>query len=227
MALPPGQRVRDDFPRFGLPQYADRVPSEISSAIVSIQVNGVDLMSLDCNDSTLDPVTIERDFHCVTTWSHAGNRWTGIRFRDLFETHIQTTGLVADQRSGVVFRALDGYATSLPLVDLLNDDVLIATRLDGERLDLRHGAPARLVAPQHYGYKNLKHLKRIEVFSQLPEIKRGIRAFLDHPRARVAQEERGRWLPGWLLRYVYRPFIPRTVATFERALKDAGTADDP
>ncbi len=184
-------------------------------------------MSLDCEDSALDPVTMERDFHCVTTWSHVGNRWTGIRFRDVFETYVQTTGLSTDERSGVVFRAQDGYATSLPLVDVLNDDVLIATQLDGERLDVRHGAPARLIAPQHYGYKNLKHLKRIEIFSQLPEIKRGIRAFLDHPRARVAREERGRWLPGRLLRYVYRPFIPRTVATFEQALDDARPADNP
>jgi hypothetical protein len=30
---------------------------------------------------------------------------------------------------------------------------------------------------------------------------------LDHPRARVALEERGQFLPGWLLRYAFRPFI--------------------
>ena len=37
-----------------------------------------------------------------------------------------------------------------------------------------------------------------------------------HPRARVALEERGQWVPGWLLRYLYRPLIGTTVARFER-----------
>ena len=31
---------------------------------------------------------------------------------------------------------------------------------------------------------------------------------MGHPRARVALEERGRWVPGWLLRYLYRPLFP-------------------
>jgi hypothetical protein len=41
---------------------------------------------------------------------------------------------------------------------------------------------------------------------------------MDHPRARVAQEERGRGLPGWLLRVVYRPLIPGTVKRFANAM---------
>jgi hypothetical protein len=41
--------------------------------------------------------------------------------------------------------------------------------------------------------------------------------FMDHLRARVEFEERGRGAPGWLLRYVYRPLIPTTVRAFEKA----------
>jgi hypothetical protein len=39
---------------------------------------------------------------------------------------------------------------------------------------------------------------------------------MSHPRARVADEERGQWLPGWLLRYLYRPLVRPTIARFER-----------
>lgn len=47
---------------------------------------------------------------------------------------------------------------------------------------------------------------------------------LDHPRARVAQEERARWLPGWLLRYAYRPLIKPGIAAFAKAEAERGTA---
>jgi DMSO/TMAO reductase YedYZ molybdopterin-dependent catalytic subunit len=97
---------------------------------------------------------------------------------------------------------------------------MLADSLDGQPLTIEHGAPLRLVAPAHYGYKNLKHLKRVEFYSTMPKIKRGISAFLDHPRARVLKEERGRWGPGWILRYVYRPLISRAVKDFRKAMAE-------
>jgi DMSO/TMAO reductase YedYZ molybdopterin-dependent catalytic subunit len=118
----------------------------------------------------------------------------------------------------VVLYAQDGYRTTLSLEDILKNDVLLADSLDGQPLSIEHGAPLRLVAPEHYGYKNLKHLKRIEFYATMPEVKRGILAFLDHPRARVAKEERGRWIPGWILRYIYRLLIPRGVKQFREAM---------
>lgn len=44
--------------------------------------------------------------------------------------------------------------------------------------------------------------------------------FMEHPRARVMLEERGRWLPNWFLRRLYRPLIGPTAARFEQALKE-------
>jgi hypothetical protein len=41
---------------------------------------------------------------------------------------------------------------------------------------------------------------------------------MDHPRARVAFEERGRGLPGWVLR-LYRLIIPLTIVNFRMALR--------
>jgi hypothetical protein len=42
---------------------------------------------------------------------------------------------------------------------------------------------------------------------------------MDHPRARVALEERGRVFPGWLLRHLYRPLIGRTEKRFAKELQ--------
>jgi DMSO/TMAO reductase YedYZ molybdopterin-dependent catalytic subunit len=103
------------------------------------------------------------------------------------------------------------------LSDLLATEVLLADTLDGLPLSMEHGAPLRLVAPAHYGYKSVKHLSRIEFWQGATKIRRGVFAFMDHPRARVAREERGRWLPGWLLRYAYRPLIKSTAAKFAKA----------
>jgi hypothetical protein len=55
----------------------------------------------------------------------------------------------------VVFRRLDGSRGSLPLEDLLAADVLLADAFDGPPLGVAHSAPVRLVAPGHYGYKNI------------------------------------------------------------------------
>ena len=46
---------------------------------------------------------------------------------------------------------------------------------------------------------------------------------MDHPRARVAHEERGRGVPGWLLRHLYyRPPVGPTIRTFQAALDERG-----
>ena len=126
---------------------------------------------------------------------------------------------------GAVFYAQDGCKTSLELEDLLAQDVLLADTLNGQPLSIEHGAPIRLVAPEHYGYKNLKHVSKIEFYSNMPVIKRGLSAFLDHPRARVHEEERSRWIPGWVLRYAYRLLISGTVNDFKVAMKKYKTDD--
>jgi DMSO/TMAO reductase YedYZ molybdopterin-dependent catalytic subunit len=144
----------------------------------------------------------------------------GVTFSDFFKKYVQPHEAEQHPITGAVFYGQDGYRTTLLLEDLLRSDVMLADSLDGQPLTIEHGAPLRLVAPAHYGYKNLKHLKRIEFYSTIPKIKRGISAFLDHPRARVLKEERARWIPGWILRYVYRPLISGAVKDFRKAMAE-------
>lgn len=78
-----------------------------------------------------------------------------------------------------------------------------------------------LIALAHYGYKNVKHLIAIEFWRD----RRGYRfplpypSLMEHPRARVALEERGRFLPAWLFRALYRPLIVPTQWLFRTAMK--------
>jgi len=169
--------------------------------------------------SELSRIESNADFHCVTSWSYEGVRWGGVRLNEFFEYHIAAEKSFDVESAGVILHAQDGYVTSMFFKDALDDSVLIADEMDGQALTIEHGAPLRFVAPRHYGYKNLKHLVKIDFRTDLQPIKRGIRAFLDHPRARVAEEERSRWIPGWLLRHVYRPLISGTVKEFREALE--------
>jgi DMSO/TMAO reductase YedYZ molybdopterin-dependent catalytic subunit len=220
MTTPPGQKNRTDFPKFGLPAYAGRFPSRPDDRSVLIEVNESSRVEIDDALDGLPRATIRADFHCVTTWTYPNADWSGVIFSDFFKKYVQPHELEQHPISGAVFYGQDGYRTTLLLEDLLRSDVMLADSLDGQPLTIEHGAPLRLVAPAHYGYKSLKHLKRIEFYSTMPKIKRGISAFLDHPRARVLKEERGRWIPGWILRYVYRPLISKAVKDFRKAMAE-------
>ena len=214
--LPPGQIERASMPRFGLDPFADRFPTVTDA--VSLEIAGDVHQSFTLNDPFADisRIDLTADFHCVTTWSVCNVTWSGYRFADLFHTVLapRTSG----QIEWVILRCQDGFRAALPLVDMLQPDVLLADQQDGAPLTIAHGAPLRLVAPAHYGYKNPKHVNRIELWTDERAYRPPGLRFMDHPRARVAQEERGRIFPGRLLRVLYRPLIARTAKRFQRAL---------
>jgi len=61
----------------------------------------------------------------------------------------------------VMFECADGYATSFALKELVGDDILLATRLDGKKLERGLGFPLRLVVPSKYAYKSALWITRI------------------------------------------------------------------
>lgn len=216
VALPPGQHAITTFPRFGATPFAKRFPPDPSIIRLAVSAGGVQVADVGPQAWSVLPRRRQvSDFHCVTTWTRRGCVWEGVGFAD-FAAALGLAG--GDPARLVVLRASDGYHAALPLGDLLADDVLLADRLDGAALPLAHGAPLRLVAPAHYGYKSVKHLAGL-TFDVDPAAYRapGPR-FMIHPRGRVALEERGQGFPGWFLRYAYRPLIAPTVARFARAL---------
>jgi len=212
--LPPGQRPLPFFPRFGLPWYAHRMPVASTEPRIEVlgpggrraTLNGTDLGSLPTREQT-------SDFHCVTTWSRRGVRWSGIAFREVYERLLAPGADPAGTARYVRMRGADGYADTLPLDDLLADNVLLALGLDGSPLPPEHGAPVRLVTPDHYGYKNVKHVAAIELRRRPPF---PWPLSLHHPRARVAYQERFRGLPGPLIARVYRGMIRPNLWWFRR-----------
>lgn len=211
-SLPPGQRSRPDFPRFGLPAFArrwSRIPDE-----PTLRVGGAvsEALTLEARElRTLPRRAQTSDLHCVTTWSTQRLRWGGVRFSDFYEQVVAR----ARPRAGcayVVFKGLDGFRASLPLEDALAPDVLLADLLNDAPLSPEHGAPLRLVAPAHYGYKSVKHLTAIELRA---DGARSLAGAMEHPRGRVDSEERGQALPGWAWRRIWRAVLPVYLRWFE------------
>jgi DMSO/TMAO reductase YedYZ molybdopterin-dependent catalytic subunit len=216
--LPAGQYERTDFPRFGLTQFADRFPHNIDR--VEITVLGEVDQQITVSDQLLQLPRIEQvsDFHCVTTWSKRSLAWSGFRFSDFHEKIVKPQARPQNGANFIVLKGQDGARTSLPLDDLLPSNVLLADRLNGKPLSIEHGAPLRLVAPAHYGYKSVKHLQRVEFWSNDRKYKPSGLRFMHHPRARVALEERAIGAPGWVFRWLYRPLVGPTAALFQKAM---------
>jgi DMSO/TMAO reductase YedYZ molybdopterin-dependent catalytic subunit len=218
--LPPGQRNISSFPRFGLTRFARRFPKQTSRPELAVIGQVEHELHLPDALSGLPRVEQISDVHCVTTWSRRSLRWGGVRFVDFYEKVVVPSASPRPDATLIALRGQDGARTGMLLSDLLAPDVLLADTLDGEPLTIEHGAPLRLIAPQHYAYKSVKHLARIEFKKADAEYSVSAFRFMDHPRARVALEERGRGAPGWLLRYLYRPLVSGTVARFATAMAE-------
>lgn len=212
-SLPPGQFAAKAHPRFGLGRFRTRVFLPDTSPAIEICGDGLAPLLFDGHVAELKRTELTVDFHCVTTWSVKGITWGGWRFRDVYDTCVVPRLQGNPPPRFAILHGCDGYRSRLLLEDMLADDVLLADTINGRPLGLEHGAPVRIVAPAHYGYKSVKHLTRIELRAS----QAGYRfpfpypGLMDHPRARVALEERASILPNWLVRPLYRLFLPREV----------------
>lgn len=162
--VPPGQYVTEKFPvlHYGtVPQYT----------------NVDEQWDLRCWGELAEPVrfsfrefralltvTIKTDIHCVTRWSKLDTVWEGVSFRE-FLRHIPP---LKPSARFVIAHSEQGYTANLPLDVLLDDDVLLAYKYDGQELTPEHGYPLRLLVPKKYFWKSAKWLRGLE--------------FLDHDR---------------------------------------------
>ena len=104
-------------------------------------------------------------FHCVTGWTVNNVHWAGVRFQHLFDL-VQPLPAATAVR---FFSAEHPYEDSLTLDQLRFPDAMLAYELEGEPLSRPHGAPARVVLPEMYGYKGVKWLTRMELVARQPE----------------------------------------------------------
>ncbi|MFL6129903.1 MAG: molybdopterin-dependent oxidoreductase [Mycobacteriales bacterium] len=203
--LPPGQWIAP-LERFGLPEFAPRkvVPPARAVVTVSGHVRHAAQFEIAGLLAGLPRHEQISDINCVTTWSAPGLSWSGVRLRDVLERLAEQVEPRPDAR-WLRLTGLDGYWTCLRIDDATAEEVLLADRLAGEPLPPAHGAPVRVVAPAHYGYKSVKHLVGIDFLRRYAA---GPAGWKGHPRGRVAEEERSRLLPGAVWRRVWRSTLP-------------------
>lgn len=66
----------------------------------------------------------------------------------------------------IIFGAVDGYTTSLEMSFILNNDLLIAYKMNGITIPKENGFPFVLIGENKWGYKWIKWLNRIELSNE-------------------------------------------------------------
>ena len=154
--VPAGQKQVSNFPvlDMGIKPWIDT--SEWRLRVFGLVENELDLDWAAYK--ALPQITDISDFHCVTRWSQLDMDWQGVLACDVL-----ALAMPLSNAKFVTLHGYDGYTTNLPLVALLDDDVLIAHSVLGQTLTKDHGGPVRMVVPKRYAWKGAKWLKAIEL----------------------------------------------------------------
>ena len=111
----------------------------------------------------LPRVEVACDIHCVTRWSRLDNRFEGVSVREIVRRVRPKP-----EAKYVMVHADPDYTTNLALADLVDDDVVLALRHDGQDLTPDHGGPLRLVVPKLYFWKSAKWVRGFEFLNVNP-----------------------------------------------------------
>ena len=156
--LPPGQSLTLKFPVL----HYGPVPA-IDPATWLLRVFGEveQEMSWTWDEFRQIPtVEVKTDIHCVTGWSKFDTVWEGPRFRDF----IRLFGVKPGARY-VIAHAAHGFTANVPLEAMLDDDVILVWKYNGELLEPEHGFPVRMLVPKRYFWKSAKWLLKLEFSS--------------------------------------------------------------
>ena len=134
-----------------------------------LRVDGLVLRPLDLSLAALHamPQRTQITRHdCVEGWSAIG-QWTGPQL----STVLGAAALLPAARY-LVFHCADSfgpypYYESIDLIDAAHPQTILALKMNGNPLPVRHGAPVRLRVERQLGYKQAKYLMRIEARSTL------------------------------------------------------------
>jgi len=94
---------------------------------------------------------------CVEGWS-VTILWEGMLVKDL----INEAGVLPNAKV-IIFHAYDGYTTSLPLQYVIDNNLILADKMNDVVLPPDRGFPFQLVAQDKWGYKWIKWITEIEL----------------------------------------------------------------
>ncbi|MFC1901662.1 molybdopterin-dependent oxidoreductase [Chloroflexota bacterium] len=95
--------------------------------------------------------------NCVEGWA-VNLLWEGMLVRDI----VEQAGPLPEART-VIFHAYDGYTTSFPIEYVMENDILMAHKMNEVALPPERGFPFQLVAESKWGYKWIKWITEIEL----------------------------------------------------------------
>lgn len=157
--VPPGQFVTEKFPVL---TYGTTPRIELKDW--RLQLAGLVTRPIDLTWEqllALPQVKIVADFHCVTRWTRLNNEWEGVRFRE-----VAKLAQPQPEARFVAVSCYGGYTTNLELEALLDEDVLLAHRHNGQELAPDHGGPLRLIVAKRYGWKSAKWVHVVEFLAE-------------------------------------------------------------
>jgi DMSO/TMAO reductase YedYZ molybdopterin-dependent catalytic subunit len=94
---------------------------------------------------------------CVEGWS-ANILWEGMLVRDI----LNDAGVLPEAKT-VIFHAYDEYTTSFPVDYIMDNDIIMAYKMNEITMPAERGYPFQLVAESKWGYKWIKWITKIEL----------------------------------------------------------------
>jgi DMSO/TMAO reductase YedYZ molybdopterin-dependent catalytic subunit len=145
----------DDFRENSIkgPQYVD-----IGS--YTLKING---LVQSPKEYTYDQVLSNKSYQkvltldCVEGWS-VKLLWEGVLVRDLL-----AKAMPLPTAKVIIFHAYDGYTTSFPVEYIIDNDILMAYKMNDVTIPPERGYPFQLVAEIKWGYKWIKWITKIEL----------------------------------------------------------------
>jgi DMSO/TMAO reductase YedYZ molybdopterin-dependent catalytic subunit len=157
--LPPGQVLTEKWPVL----HASYIP-RFDPKTWDFRISGLVEQPLRWSwqeFNALPMTTVHCDIHCVTRWSKYDNDFEGVHINEIMQ-HVKP---LTDAHF-VMEHADPDYTTNIPLDELVDDDVILALKHNGQPLTPEHGGPLRLVVPKLYFWKSAKWLRGFEFMPQ-------------------------------------------------------------
>jgi len=135
-------------------------PQQVDIAAYRLEVNGLAETpgSYTYDEVINDYISYKKvvTLDCVEGWS-VKILWQGVLLKDI----LAKAGPKPEAKV-VIFHAYDGYTTSFPIEYILNNDILMAYKMNDITIPPERGFPFELVAESKWGYKWIKWITRIE-----------------------------------------------------------------
>jgi DMSO/TMAO reductase YedYZ molybdopterin-dependent catalytic subunit len=163
--LPAGVRseltANENFYRIDI----NTIPPQINAQSWQLEITGLvdkpmtlNLDEIRSRESRSQAITLECISNPLGGDLISTSIWTGVPLKLLLDE----TGLKAGAQE-ITIESEDGFYESVPLPEALDERTLLVYEMNGEPLPQKHGYPLRIYIPNHFGMKQPKWIKKMEV----------------------------------------------------------------